>query len=112
MTRRDSVGVAGHAAALDRKPRLVLDRPFVVIGHAHAIRGHVVHEEIREVLGGDDDQRVGLRRFEARAQLVELRVERVAHARVGARGAARDARRMAANAREHEAHRRRSFSML
>ena len=106
------VGVTGHTAALDRKPRFVLDRPLVGVGHAHAVSGHVVHEEIGKVLGGDDDQGVGLRRFEAHAQLVELRVERVAHTCVGAGRSARDARRMTANARKDEAHRRRSFSML
>ena len=113
MTAARQVRVAGHATALDREPRLVLDRPFVVVGHAHAVRGHVVHEEIGEVLGGDDDQRVGLRGFEARAQLVELRVERIAHFRVGAR----PARPVMPGAwlqtpANTKAHRRRSCSML
>ena len=112
MRRRDKRCVAGHAAPLDREPRFVLDRALVRIGHADAVRGHVVHEEIREVLGGDDDQRIGLRGFEALLQLAELRVERVANARLGARCAARDTRCVAADAGEHEAHRDRSFSML
>ena len=85
MRRRERSALPGTRRALDREPLLVLDRPFVRIGHAHAIGRHVVHEEIREVLGRDDDERVGTRRFEARAQLAELRVERVAHRWVRAR---------------------------
>jgi hypothetical protein len=106
------IRVPGHRAARDREPLLVLDRPFVRVGHADAVRGHVVHEKVREVLGRDHDQRVGLRLLEPRTELVELGVERVAHLRLRALRAARDPGGVAANAGEDEAHRRRSLSML
>jgi hypothetical protein len=53
------VGVAGYAGLRDAEPAGILDRPLVVVGHADRVGRHVVHEEVREVLGGDDDQRVG-----------------------------------------------------
>ncbi len=36
--------------------------PVITVGHAHGEGRHVVHEEIGEMLGGDDDQRIGSRR--------------------------------------------------
>ena len=64
---------AGHdaldqAAGQGRRPRIgawrdgeplrVLDGALVALRHAHAVGRHVVHEEVGEVLGGDDHQRI------------------------------------------------------
>src|SRR5208283_1528211 len=41
---------AGHRGMRYAEPLRVLDRTLVAVSHAHCERGHVVHEEIREVL--------------------------------------------------------------
>jgi hypothetical protein len=87
------------ASARDRQPFFVLDRPVVVLRHAHRECGHVVHEEIGEMLGGDDHQRIGPLGLDCFAHAREVSVERVAHARLGALGAPGDPRSMAAHAR-------------
>jgi hypothetical protein len=96
--------VSLDAGARDREPLFVLDRPVVVLRHAHRERGHVVHEEIGEVLGGDDHQRIGALGLDGFAHAREVRVERVARARLGPLGAAGDSRPMAAHADEDRAH--------
>ena len=83
----------------------VIPGPTVnLLSQRHAVRRHVVHEEIRKMLGRHDDQSIRLRGLEALAQLTELGVKRVTHVRVRALCASGDARRMAAHARKHQAH--------
>jgi hypothetical protein len=105
-------GVAGHPGLLDAEPLRVFDRALVAVGHADRIGRHVVHEEVREVLGRDDDHRVGLRRAHGFAEAMELRVELVLHRRVGQVGAARDAGGVAAHACKNQAHTPATFSFV
>ena len=98
--------VAGHRHLVDAEPTRILDRPAVRIRHADCERRHVVHEEVREVLGGDHDERVGFRCFERQTHPVERGVEAVAQRRVGPVGPTGDARSVAAHPREDERHQR------
>jgi hypothetical protein len=98
------IGVARNAGSLDAEPARVLDRSVVLVGHADRIRRHVVHEEVREVLGGDDDQGVRLGFAHRLAEASQLRVQCVLERRVGEMGAAGDSRCVAAGGGEDEAH--------
>ncbi len=100
------LAVAGHPDLVDLDPVGVLDRTVVEVGHADRERRHVVHEEVGEVLGGDDDDRVGPGRLERLAHLVEGDVQALAQRRVGLVVPAPDARCMAADTGEHEWHHR------
>jgi hypothetical protein len=105
-------GVAGHLRALDADPVRILDRAFVFVGHADRERRHVVHEEVAEVLGADDDQRVRPGGAELFAEAVERGVDGVLHGRVGQMRAAGDAGRVAADARENKTHTPATFSSI
>ena len=65
------------------EPLRILDRAFIVVGHAHGVGGHVVHEEVREMLRRDDDQSVRPGPLKAIPQPAESRVERLADCRIG-----------------------------
>ena len=84
--------------------------PSYCSGHTDGERRHVVHEEIGEVLGGDDDQRIGSRGDEL-ARACRDRRRRTARATADRPYArAGDARRVAADTREHQAHTPATFS--
>ncbi|MNT47895.1 hypothetical protein D3C72_1846450 [compost metagenome] len=104
--------VAGDGVLLDAQPLRVFDRALVAVGHADRIGRHVVHEEVREVLGRDDDHRVGLGGAHRLAEAMELRVELVLHRRVGQVRAAGDAGGVAAHACEYETHTPATFSFV
>ena len=53
------VGGPRHGGARYTQPVRVLYRALVLLPHAHAIGGHIVHEEVGEMLGGNHDQGLG-----------------------------------------------------
>ena len=61
-------------------------------------------KKLAKCLGPDHDQRVGARVLDRLPHAVEALIERVAHVRVGALGAAGDAGSMAASARKYQGH--------
>ncbi len=96
---RAEIRGTGHFRLLNLEPFRIFDRAFVGIPDADAERRHVVHEEIGEVLGRDDDQRFRAAVLDVLALLVELCIERVTHLRVLAKiGAPGDTRRMTQDA--------------
>ena len=103
-------GIAGNRGARDAQPLGILDRSLVLIGHADREGGHVVHEEIREMLGRDDHQRVGPRGLETLAHAAVGAVEFRHDGRIGQMRATRDARRMARDSGEHQTHTPATFS--
>jgi hypothetical protein len=104
--------VARHLGALDLEERLVLDRPFIRIGHADREGRHVVHEKVREVLGRHHDQRIRLRRADIVTHPMQGAMQRLSALRVGALSAAGDAGRVAAGAAIDQGHQRFSRSLL
>src|SRR2546427_2715810 len=65
---------------------------------------HVVHEEVGEVLGRDDDHGIGPRRLQPCAHVAEGGMEGIPGGRIGQVCAARDAGRVAANACKYQTH--------
>jgi len=59
---------AGHARLGDLQERLVLGRARIVLREPEAEGRHVVHEEIGEMLGTDDDERIEARGLETPPQ--------------------------------------------
>src|SRR5581483_5753580 len=95
---------AWEAPALDSEPRLILDGPFVVLGHTDTDRRHVVHEEVGEVLRPDHHQRIGTRGFEGLPHPVVGRVESISDRRFGAILASCYSRRVTTDPSEYQAH--------
>jgi hypothetical protein len=104
------IGVAWHPGALDAQPFLVFDRTFIVVRHADRVGRHVVHEEVGEVLGGDDHEGVRTAVTDGVAHPAQLAMEAFAGLSVGLIGAAGDARRVAQGSEETEAHTPATFS--
>jgi hypothetical protein len=102
--------IAGNGGASNAQPLRIFDGSFVILRHAHRESGHVVHEKIRKVLGCDHDQGIGFRGGEVRAHIPVGTVELFDDGRIGHMRAPGDARRVTADAREHEAHISATFS--
>ena len=98
------VAVARSLELVDAEPARILDRAVVEIGHADGEARHVVHEEVGEVFGRDDDDRLGPACFEIGPHVVERRVEGVAHLEVGEVLAAGNPGGVAAHTRVDERH--------
>src|SRR4029077_10567325 len=84
----------------------------VAIRHADGEARHVVHEEVGEVLGRHHDERLRARGDELLAQAAEGGVEGLAQRRIGHARAPGDARRVAADAGEDQAHTPATFSSI
>ena len=95
---------ARNSGARDAQERFFLDRPLVELRHAHAIGRHVIHEEVGEVLGRDDDQGVGIGVLNRLAEARESAVNGIHMLGLSAVGAASNAGRMAARSVEDQGH--------
>ena len=102
--------IAGNDGARNAQPLRIFDRSFVALRHAHRECGHVVHEKIGEVLGGDHDQGIGPRRGKFGGHAAIGAVELLDDGFIGHVRAAGDAGSMTADAREHQAHRSATLS--
>lgn len=71
-------GIAANGPVRNAQPLSVLDRAIIAFRHPQRIGRHVVHEEVREMLGGDDDQRIGPRGMQGVAHITERLIERLA----------------------------------
>ena len=94
----------GEAPRCDAQPVRILNGTLVVVGHAHAVGGHVVHEEVGEVLGRHHHQRIRPRGADLGTHAVHGGVEGFAQLWVGALRPPRDARRVAAHACVNQGH--------
>ena len=88
------VATARCSKLVDAQPGAVFDWAVVEVGHADSERRHVVHKEVGEVFGRNHDYRLGTRGLDVRSHLIEGRIERVTHGRVGLIGPTGYPRRM------------------
>jgi hypothetical protein len=93
-----------NIGAFDAEPGLILYRPGIGLAHPDTKGGHVVHEEIGEMLGADHDQRLGARILNRLAHPLEALVQPVTEGGVGTFCPARDTRRVAANTCKNQRH--------
>jgi len=80
--------VSRNDGARDAQPLRILDGTLVALRHAHGKCRHVVHEEVGEMLGGDDHQGIGSRgrEFVAQAAITAEENRRRCRDRPAARG--------------------------
>ena len=104
------ISVAGCSKLLDPEPAGVFDRAVVEVSHTDGEARHVVHEEVGEVLCGDDDHCFRAARFEVRPHVVKGGGEGFADLGIGQVFAAGDARGVTADAGVHKWHQVRSPS--
>ena len=102
----------GTVALRDAHHSRILDRALVAIRHAHREGGHIVHEEIGEVLRRDHDQCIGAGGGQTLRHAAVGGVEFLRDARIGEVRATRDAGRVAGDPREHQAHTPATFSSI
>ncbi|MPM75162.1 hypothetical protein SDC9_122153 [bioreactor metagenome] len=102
--RERQFGVARDGAPLDAQPGGVFNWAFVCVRHADRKGRHVVHEEVGEVLGGHDDDRVRPRIGQLLSQIAQRAMHGVFHLRVGELRTPGDTGGVAANACEDKAH--------
>ena len=98
------VSIARSPEPLDPEPTRIFDRAVVEVGHPDGEARHVVHEEVREVLGGNDDHRLRAARLEVGPHAVVRGVEGIADLRISEVLAAADTRGVTAHAGVDEWH--------